>query len=72
MKGKVLGLEYCRKGVFESAVLDGDIYQIPADVFDYHFHKEEGLLMGSLLIRLYAPLGKKKLCSSKRKGGGNG
>lgn len=61
MSGKLLKLEYSKKGHFTPVLKNGDIYQIPADAFEYTFHKEENLLVGNLTIQIYAPLANKKM-----------
>ena len=61
MSGKLLKLEYDNKGSFVPAEKEGDIYQIPADVMEYTFHKEERLLVGNLMIQMYAPMAGRKM-----------
>ena len=65
MRGKLLNLDYYSKGSFFPVAKDGDIYQIPADVFEYNFHKGENLLMGNVTIQIYAPLANKQLHTRK-------
>ena len=61
MSGKLMNLEYDRKGEFVPAEKVGDIYQIPADAMEFTFHKDENLLIGNLLLQIYAPMGKMKM-----------
>ena len=61
LSGKLMKLEYSKKGNFVPVLKSGDIYQIPADAFEYNFHKDENLLIGNMTIRLYAPLANKKM-----------
>ena len=61
MSGKLMKLEYQRRGQFEPVTKEGDIYLIPADALEYNFHQEENLLIGNLMLQIYAPLANKKL-----------
>ena len=65
MFGKLFDLEYDQKGKFVQAAKEGDFYQIPADAFEYTFHKDEKMLIGNLMIQLFAPLANKKLHTRK-------
>lgn len=59
--GKLMKLEYSYKGSYVPAEKDGDSYYIPAEAFDYTFHKDEDLIVGNLMVQTYAPMAKKKL-----------
>ena len=61
MSGKLLKLEYAYRGEFIQAVKTGDCYDIPADALKYIFKKEEGLLIGKVILRLSAPISKSQL-----------
>lgn len=59
--GKLLRLDYLDHGEFIPVSKNGDLYQIPAGAFEYVHHQGENLLLGSLLIQIYAPMGRKKM-----------
>ena len=60
--GKLMKLEYETKSdVFVPARRQRDYYEIPADALQYTYHKPERLLIGSVKLKMYAPLANKQL-----------
>lgn len=60
--GKLMKLEYETKSdVFVPARRQRDYYEIPADVLQYTYHKPERLMIGSVKLKMYAPLANKQL-----------
>ena len=60
--GKLMKLEYETKSdVFVPARRQRDYYEIPADALQYTYHKPERLMIGSVKLKMYAPLANKQL-----------
>ena len=60
--GKLMKLEYETKSdVFVPAEGEDGRYEIPADALQYTYHKPERLLIGSVKLKMYAPLANKQL-----------
>ena len=55
--GKLKKLEFMHCGIFKDAMKDGDTYMIPADAMNYTFRKEEGIMVGHLVLQMSAPIG---------------
>ena len=60
--GKLMKLEYETKSdVFVPAEGEDGRYEIPADALQYTYHKEERQMIGSVKLKMYAPLANKQL-----------
>ena len=60
--GKLMKLEYETKSdVFVPAEGEDGRYEIPADALQYTYHKEERQMVGSVKLKMYAPLANKQL-----------
>ena len=60
--GKLMKLEYETKSdVFVPARRQRDYYEIPANALQYTYHKEERQMIGSVKLKMYAPLANKQL-----------